>query len=464
MTLNDIVCGPWAIRLEIYETIRSVYERHLAGETADFTAIEAQLGRPLANSQEPDYSLQDGIATISVVGVLAKRMNLFAQISGGSSTEILLAQLRAALVDPAVKGILLYIDSPGGTVDGTQRLANAVFAARSVKPIVTVGEGAIASGAFWVGSQAQAVFLADATTLAGSIGIYGQHTDVSRANEAQGRVVTDLVAGKYKAMGSSNAPLSPEAREYLEGHLSEMYTVFVNDVARGLDRPVDSVLADLAEGRVFVGAQAVQAGLVHGIAGVDEIRTRMIAGEFNKPTQSARAKAHSKQKETAKMTLEEFKAAHPELFTAIDTAAFERGATAERTRIQGVEAQALPGHEALVATLKYDGKTTAGDAAIAVNQAQRAKLGAVAVNLAADATALAAVTQAAVTSTTGDPQATQKAADEAAALAALPVEERCKKEWDSKPALRAEFGDDFKSYLAFTKADAAGQVAIFGQK
>jgi hypothetical protein len=133
----------------------------------------------------------------------------------------------------------------------------------------------------------------------------------------------------------------------------------------------------------------------------------------------------------------------------------QEGAAAELARIQGVFAQAMPGHGPLVQQLAFDGKTTPGEAAIAINAAERAKLGQKAEDIAADAAAAAA----AAPSASGDPAA----APAPAADANKPIEERAKAKWDADAKVRAEFGADFNAFLAFEKASEAGRVRILGK-
>ena len=135
------------------------------------------------------------------------------------------------------------------------------------------------------------------------------------------------------------------------------------------------------------------------------------------------------------------------------------GAQAERERIQAVFAQSMPGHGALIQKLAFDGKTTGAEAAVQVLAAERAKLGTKAADLAADAGALAGKTP----SPAADPGA-DAAAAAAQAEADKPIEERCKAKWAKDATLRAEYGEDFKAYLAYERAYAAGRVKVLGQK
>ncbi len=176
------------------------------------------------------------------------------------------------------------------------------------------------------------------------------------------------------------------------------------------------------------------------------------------------------------MNIAEFKAKYPDLHNAIfkegekegraaglvegEAAGLEKGkaenqdqakadgATAERERIQSVETQSIPGHEKLIQKLKFDGKTTAGEAAIQMNQAEKVLRETVLTKLDKDAP---------------DPVATVLVPDVETSAAKdenLPIEDRAKTAWDKDPDLRAEFLNRFDAYLAYVKADEAGQVKI----
>src|SRR5574337_2200868 len=135
MDLLDVLTGPWAIQPDKLLEIQAIYAAHARGERADLPAIAARLGRPLDNSQNNrGYQMAGDVAVVPLSGVLAKKMNLFADISGGTSTEVIGAAVRAAAADPKARAIVLAVDSPGGTVDGTQALAATVRAAAGAKP------------------------------------------------------------------------------------------------------------------------------------------------------------------------------------------------------------------------------------------------------------------------------------------------------------------------------------------
>lgn len=166
------------------------------------------------------------------------------------------------------------------------------------------------------------------------------------------------------------------------------------------------------------------------------------------------------------LTLEKFKAAYPDLFDKIDADAYARGleqgkkdgavegektgAQKERERIQAVEAQSLPGHEKLIAELKYDGVTTGEQAAVKVLAAERTVLTVKKDTYLAEHTKVAAAVE-----TTAEPLPEQAEAEGPL------TDEQIKADWDKDAKIRAEFGNNYDSYLAYTRAQETGRVKIY---
>lgn len=264
MNVLDILNSPWAITPEKLTEMCAIYAAHRNGESANLKAIEVALGKPLGPGGAKAYEVLDGVAVLPLEGILSKRMGLFGQISGGQSYQSFQSELQQALDDPTVSAIILQIDSPGGAVDGAQQAADAVFAARSVKPICALVDGQMCSAAYWVGSSASKVYIGSDVDVVGSIGVVTQHVDTSAAEYMQGIKVTDITAGKYKRIASQHSPLSPEGRGAIQDQLDHVYGVFVDAVARNRSVAADTVVNKMADGRVFRGQQAIAAGLVDG--------------------------------------------------------------------------------------------------------------------------------------------------------------------------------------------------------
>jgi len=284
MNLAELVTSPWAIEPAKLCEILDIYATHLRGEKIDIDAIEARLGRPLTNEQREYVVRDDGVAVLSIEGVIAPKANLFTRISGGASAQMLTTQLESAIVDDRVRALVLAIDSPGGSVFGTPELAATVRELSSVKPIVAVSDGMMASGAYWVGSAADRVLVSGPTVMVGSIGVVATHTF---APSWRGSKVTEITAGKYKRIATENAPLTEEGREYMQSQVDHMYAVFVDAVAGHRGVSTDQVLARMADGRVFVGQQAIDAGLVDGFGTVDAVAAQLAADPFRFRNQRA---------------------------------------------------------------------------------------------------------------------------------------------------------------------------------
>lgn len=265
MKLIDIVNGPWAITPEMLLEIQGIYATHLRGEKIDLEAVEARVGKPLANSRM-NSQVVDGVAVISIDGTIAKKMNLFSSISGGASSQMVAKDIESALNDFTVKGIILNVDSPGGTVDGTAELAEFIYQARGKKPIVCFSDGMIASAAYWIASACDQISISGDTNPVGSIGVIASHRDFSKYEERMGVKTTEITAGKYKRIASQYEPLSKDGRAEIQEKVDYLYSVFVNTVARNRGVSTDTVLSDMADGRVFTGRQSITAGLVDGVS------------------------------------------------------------------------------------------------------------------------------------------------------------------------------------------------------
>ncbi len=376
MRLIDIITSPWAIQPEKLVEIRGIYETHLRGEKIDLKAVEARIGKPL-NNQPQGYEVIDGVSVIPVDGVLSKRMNLFSQISGGASTDLLARDFKAALADPSVKAIVLAIDSPGGTVDGTVDIARLVFESRGTKPIVAYTDGTMASAAYWIGSATDKVYIGNDATLVGSIGVVAMHTDISKAEEQRGIKTTEIYAGKYKRIASQYASLSEEGRAYLQDRVDYLYSVFISAVADYRGVPVEKVLKHLADGKVFSGKQAIEAGLVDGVSTLDALIADLKSGGSRGIQAKEVIMAEEKKEDSIAVTAELIAEKYPDIQKTIRDESYKaglaEGATAERERIRGVFSLLRPGREKLVSEFMFDGKSTKADASVAILEAEDAK-------------------------------------------------------------------------------------------
>jgi signal peptide peptidase SppA len=224
------------------------------------------------------FSQQGDIGVISIAGPLNNTDSWKNEYIGATGYP----EIRAALVHAAqqadVKAIVLDIKSGGGAVSGVTDTAELVaMVDQKVKPVYAFSDGMIASAAYWLGSSARSVDIGKVTE-AGSIGVLTVHQDLSKLFADMGVKMTVLRAGEYKALGNSYEPLSDKARAEIQGQLDQMYTVFVQHVADS--RGVSYAVADekMAQGRVFVGQAAVDAGLVDSVTSFDALLSKIQGG------------------------------------------------------------------------------------------------------------------------------------------------------------------------------------------
>lgn len=393
MTLLDFITGAWAIEPDKLREIQAIYATHLRGEKIDVAAIEARLGRPLVSEQQAYTVEPGGVAVLRLSGVIAPKANLFMQVSGGISTQMATKQLESAAVDARVRSIVLAMDTPGGNVIGTPEMAAAVQELATVKPIVTHSDGSLASAGYWIGGAANAIYISGPTVQVGSIGVVVDRTFNPNSTQRE----ESIVAGRYKRLAKSNEPLSDEARAVVQADVDYVYSLFVDAVAQYRGTTAQQVLDRMAEGRVFRGQQAIDAGLVDGVSTLDALVESMAtdpapyaqrrkavfavaalpspsAGAAPKDTTPPREKDPVMPEADNKtpITRASFEQDHAPLFSQLRGEFAALGATQERERIQAVLAVGanLPGHEKLLNTLAFDGKTTAPEASMAVLKAE----------------------------------------------------------------------------------------------
>jgi capsid assembly protease len=265
MEFRDFYESPWAVEPKALDSMMSMLPRLVTPENISAESLTAG---PARDEYTPELTITRNVAVIPLSGYLSKRQTLFSFLMGGGNLNRFAVDLDAAVKDRRVRGIVLYVDSPGGPVSMIPDICDLVYRARDEKPIVTYSDGVMMSGGYWVGSSAHKIILSPVAE-AGSIGVLMVHADWSKWNDEHGIKYTWLTAGKYKAEGNEDTPLSEPARRRIEGRLQDLYTVFVDAVARNRAVSATAVRADMAEGRIFVGQRAVDAGLADQVGDLD---------------------------------------------------------------------------------------------------------------------------------------------------------------------------------------------------
>lgn len=327
--LAAIQSEPWAITREALNQILAIAQ----GANESPSAVAAKLGRPLENTRT--VTQRDGAAIIPVIGPIFRYANVFTEISGAVSIQTLATDLNSALNNPAIKGIILEMDSPGGMVAGVSEFAAMVRHGTTKKPITAYVSNWAASAGYWITAAASEIVIAD-TAMLGSIGT------VMRANINADKNTVEIVSSQSP---NKRLDANTEAgRMQLQAQVDSLAAVFVESVAAYRGVTSDKVLSDYGRGGILVGTDAVKAGLADRLGSLESIIKQFssASGEQN-PMQNSTPQSHTSQAPGAHSREEQIKAAwnsdpviRAEFGDSFDTyAVYQRAADSGKIRIHG---------------------------------------------------------------------------------------------------------------------------------
>ncbi|GAB4514094.1 MAG: hypothetical protein Kow0047_25850 [Anaerolineae bacterium] len=210
-------------------------------------------------------ALGPAVALIRIEGTIASGRAPSPWVQGAYSEEII-RQLREADEDESVKAIVLRINSPGGTVVGSDEIYRALRMLQ--KPVVASMADVAASGGYYVACGADYI-VANPNTFTGSIGVVAQIPNAAELLDRLGIEAVILRSGPRKAEGTIWEKLSPEARQILQQLIEEAHATFVQVVAEGRGMSIEEVQR-LADGRIYSGYQAWELGLVDELGTLDD--------------------------------------------------------------------------------------------------------------------------------------------------------------------------------------------------
>lgn len=252
-------------------------EKLLASEKLDVSAMRPQ---EQADGVPRLFAQSGNVGVITIAGSLVNSDSWMNAFMGRTSYGEIRDALVHAASDPNVGAILLDINSGGGAVSGVSDTADLIKKIdKEIKPVHTFSDSQMASAAYWLGSSARSVDVGKVAE-AGSIGIITVHREMSKAMEMDGIKATVIKAGEHKGNGNPYTPLTEAAREEIQGQLDHLYGIFMGSVAenRGLSYPVAD--SKMGQGRVFIGTQAVDAGLADSVTTFDAVLSR-VTGEID---------------------------------------------------------------------------------------------------------------------------------------------------------------------------------------
>jgi len=270
----DQLFGWWGIEPARFERMVGV------AKTADLAALRKE-GRKIrkeaaaAGVERPLYALtSDGIAVIEISGPMTKYETSFQSMFGGTSTLRVRRALQVASRNHEVVGIMVLVDSPGGTVAGTSDLADEIRAANARKPVYTYAQDFMASAALWAGSAGRKLFANKGAEI-GSIGAYGIVYDTSGIY-AQEAVKVHVVssAPPLKGAGVEGTEITPAQLAEWERQIKDLADVFVADLAQGRGMTKEKAQS-LHTGQLWVADKARELGLIDDVVSLDEAMRRL---------------------------------------------------------------------------------------------------------------------------------------------------------------------------------------------
>lgn len=282
--LDAFLASAWNLHGEVYARLSDLLEAHVLGRKAELRERDAGMfddgGEPERRDEAmADHLTADGVAVIAVRGVLAMHAD---QVNGdcqprGRSYESISEQLALAVADPAVRGILLHLETPGGSACGCQELYDQISTAAQAKPVHAYLAGYCFSAGYYLASACDRVTASSRSTHLGSIGTVMALWDSSAANEKAGFKRVVIRSGAYKALAQDGEPLGEGARAELQRECDAYAAAFHDAVraGRGLD---DQQAAAVCNGRTFLAAEAITLGLIDAIESLSSTLSTLIAG------------------------------------------------------------------------------------------------------------------------------------------------------------------------------------------
>jgi protease IV len=210
-------------------------------------------------------SVSDGICNIAVLpieGVILPFVG-YGEYELVTTPATVRAFMESIKDDPAIKGVMYEINSPGGAPVASEQISD-IIREGNIPSLSLIGDVA-ASGGYMIAAAADIV-LASGMSDVGSIGVTMSYLENSKQNEEEGLTYVELNSGKFKDAGNPNKPLSDEERALFEKDLSVVHDLFVKRVAELREKTVEEI-STLADGSSMPGTRALEVGLIDGLGG-----------------------------------------------------------------------------------------------------------------------------------------------------------------------------------------------------
>ncbi|MDF3818313.1 signal peptide peptidase SppA [Leptospira sp. 96542] len=254
--------------------------------TTQFCLVVGNTLSPFPTGGKPDFeekliggSDRDKILILSIEGTISDESK---ESFFGQSTESMVARIKESLKyaerDPDVKGVILKINSPGGTVTASDIIYQEILKFRAKKqiPVFAGFMDTAASGAYYIAMATDAIG-AHPTTVTGSVGVILSGFNVKEGLDKIGVKDQSITSGANKAIGSPLTEMSPEQRKILQSIVDNLFQRFFQVVKRGRPDVSESKLKEICDGRVFTAEQAKKDGMIDFIGYFDDFIIQLMS-------------------------------------------------------------------------------------------------------------------------------------------------------------------------------------------
>ena len=223
------------------------------------------------------------VALLEVSGVIAFDQSSWSFFGGQKPSVISRLQeaLDLAATDPAVKGLVLRVRSPGGGVAASETLHHLIktWQLQTHKPVVAFLQEIAASGGYYVAMASDHV-IAHPSSITGSIGVIMPGYNLANLMDRFGVEDQSLTSGAFKDAGSATRPMREDERAQLQSVIDDLFSRFVDVVDEGRPKLDRFAVERLADGRIYTANQALESGLIDEIGHMDAAidRLKQIAG------------------------------------------------------------------------------------------------------------------------------------------------------------------------------------------
>jgi signal peptide peptidase SppA len=272
---------PWAITRPYLEAILAISDRQLLPDEVQ-VEVRRRTSRPGTLAAEPGepaddtatITVRDGIAIVPLNGPIFRHANLLTEFSGAVSLGQLSADFNRVGADPAIRGILLQIDSPGGEATGIVEMADMIRRADVIKPVFAYVGDLAASGAYWLASAASKIY-SSRTGIIGSIGAISVFEDDRRAMKEAG--IDEIIVTSDASPHKNIDPATEKGRIAIKAILNAIAAEFIDDVAVGRKVSAEKVVTDFGGGGLLDAREALKVGMIDGIGTFEETLARMVS-------------------------------------------------------------------------------------------------------------------------------------------------------------------------------------------